>query len=251
MSERPTGYRLEYASSNRSKCKGPKPCSGTVIPKGELRFGTLVEFRGAHNFAWRHWGCVTPKIFKNVKKNLSEPGELDGFEDLDEADKAKVIKAWEDGHVTEGDIPDSARKLKGKEEENPEKRASGKEAAKKEDEHAEEGTEEEAEGKPKKKPAKDEAEEKQKRARATRKKAEADEEGGEKPKKATKHRAKKAEAKAAEDDINDITRHQSDRHVPQAANVQIYSASEPAHSAREHGVCSLHLCYNCLTDTFL
>lgn len=86
-----TGYRLDYASSGRSKCKGasnppvvwpialnpalvafhasfarhrsqavrPIPalplvhfflplfrCNGTAIGKGELRFGSLVDFRG-------------------------------------------------------------------------------------------------------------------------------------------------------------------------------------------------------------
>lgn len=180
---------------------------GTAIAKDELRFGTLVEFRGAHNLyviskhsiaplsltmvsfnqkknsAWRHWGCVTPKILENVQKSLSDPGELDGFEELNEVDKAKIIKAWQDGHVADEDIPDTARKPEGEEEEKPKKRAPAKKAAKKKDEDAEEGTEEEAEEKPKKKPAKrapkkkdedaeegeDEVEEKPKKARATKK----------------------------------------------------------------------------------
>lgn len=83
---RKSGYRVEYASSARAKCKGwfesrfhpvqrgaqllystgPKPCSGriiglghlfeltflscslgTSIAKGEMRLGTLIEVRGA------------------------------------------------------------------------------------------------------------------------------------------------------------------------------------------------------------
>ncbi len=133
--------------------------------------------------AWRHWGCVTPKILDNVKKNLSDPNELDGFDELKEEDKAKVIQAWQDGHVADEDIPASARKPEGEEEEKPKKKAPAKKAAKKKDEDAEEGTEEEVEEKPKKKPAKraakkkdedadegeDEVEEKPKKARATKK----------------------------------------------------------------------------------
>ncbi|KXN91805.1 PARP-type zinc finger-containing protein C2A9.07c [Leucoagaricus sp. SymC.cos] len=125
MSEKTTGYRLEYASSNRAKCKGPKPCSGTTINKGDLRFGTLVEVRGNQSFAWRHWGCVTPKLIENIKKNFSEASELDGFEDLNDDDKAKVLKAYEDGHVADEDIPDSARKPEG--EEKPKKKAGAQE----------------------------------------------------------------------------------------------------------------------------
>ena len=88
MSDNQPGYRVEYASSSRSKCKGaslrpftpinndvcprclpaPRPKTmhrchifplliyithhvifrvGTAIGKGDLRFGTLVDFRGA------------------------------------------------------------------------------------------------------------------------------------------------------------------------------------------------------------
>ncbi|KAF9450210.1 zf-PARP-domain-containing protein, partial [Macrolepiota fuliginosa MF-IS2] len=117
MAEKSTGYRVEYASSARAKCKGPKPCAGTAIDKGELRFGTLVEIRSAHTFQWRHWGCVTSRILDNLKKNISEPNDLDGFDALQEADQAKIIKAWQDGHVADEDIPESARKPEGEESE--------------------------------------------------------------------------------------------------------------------------------------
>jgi hypothetical protein len=126
--------------------------------------------------AWRHWGCVTPKIVENIKKNFSEASELDGFEDLTETDKAKVVKAYEDGHIADEDVPDSARQPEG--EEKPKKKASGKKAAKK-DEDAEDGDTEEAEEKPKKKATK----------KAARKAEDAGEDGEEevpeeKPKKA-------------------------------------------------------------------
>ncbi|KAJ6616425.1 hypothetical protein B0H10DRAFT_1696163, partial [Mycena sp. CBHHK59/15] len=113
MSEKKSGYRLEYASSNRAKCKGSFSCIlrvGTVITKGELRFGSIVDFQGKTSFAWRHWGCVTPKVLSNAKTMFDDAADLDGFEELEDADKDRITKAWEVGHVADEDIPDSARK---------------------------------------------------------------------------------------------------------------------------------------------
>ncbi|KAJ7762739.1 hypothetical protein DFH07DRAFT_739153 [Mycena maculata] len=110
-SGRQSGYRLEYSASNRAKCKGAKPCKvGTTISKGDLRFGTLVDIQGKTSFAWRHWGCVTPKVITNLKKIHDEAADVDGFEDLKPEDQARVTQAFEDGHVADEDIPDSARK---------------------------------------------------------------------------------------------------------------------------------------------
>ena len=39
--------------------------------------------------AWRHWGCVTPKIITNMKKSFDEADELDGFDELKDEDKEK------------------------------------------------------------------------------------------------------------------------------------------------------------------
>ncbi|KAH9849562.1 hypothetical protein C2E23DRAFT_352102 [Lenzites betulinus] len=126
-----SGYRLEYASSGRSKCNGPKPCKGTPIGKGELRFGSLVDFRGNTNFSWRHWGCVTTKIISNMKNSFDEADELDGFDDLNDEDQDRIKKAWEEGHVAAEDVPETARKADGEEaedddEEKPKKRGGKK-----------------------------------------------------------------------------------------------------------------------------
>jgi hypothetical protein len=61
--------------------------------------------------AWRHWGCVTKTQIQNMKKKLGEASEIDGFEDMSEADQGKITKAWEVGHVAEEDIPESAKKV--------------------------------------------------------------------------------------------------------------------------------------------
>ena len=45
-----------------------------------------------------------------MKKNFAEGSELDGYDELRAEDKAKVVKAWQDGHVADEDIPETARK---------------------------------------------------------------------------------------------------------------------------------------------
>lgn len=57
---------------------------------------------------WRHWGCVTPTIIKNVKKKHSEASDVDGYEDLSEELQQKIDKAFEEGNVAEEDKPESA-----------------------------------------------------------------------------------------------------------------------------------------------
>ncbi|TFK70796.1 zf-PARP-domain-containing protein [Pluteus cervinus] len=153
--EKTTSYRLEYAHSGRSSCKGPKPCTGTNIPKGALRLGTPVDFRGNKSFAWRHWGCTTKKVIENIKKNFEDASELDGYEDLKPEDQAKIRQAYRDGHVANEDIPETARKPA--REEGGEK--IDEEKPKKEHDHA-------------KKKVVDEDSEKPKNKRAPRKKAE-------------------------------------------------------------------------------
>ncbi|KAJ7690161.1 hypothetical protein B0H16DRAFT_1445244, partial [Mycena metata] len=110
MSENQAAYRLEYALSGRSKCKGRKPCNGTEIPKGHLRFGSLVTIPDDKTFfAWRHWGCVTAKVISNVKQIYDAPSDIAGFEALREEDKTRVINAWAVDQVAHEDVPDTAR----------------------------------------------------------------------------------------------------------------------------------------------
>lgn len=137
-----------------------------------------------------------------MKKTFEDATELDGYEDLRPDDQAKIVKAWQDGHVADEDIPLTARKPvdeEGEEKEKPKKakRAPAKKKApkvrsllsngytllfnrgiylQKTDDDAE-NDEEEEEEKPKKKraPAKKKAEPKEKPApkkRASKKKKE-------------------------------------------------------------------------------
>lgn len=45
-----------------------------------------------------------------MKKSFPEADDLDGFDELEPADQDKIRKAWDDGHVADEDIPETARK---------------------------------------------------------------------------------------------------------------------------------------------
>jgi len=109
-------YRVEVTKQGRAGCKGPKPCNGTKIQKGELRVGTFVQIPSGggetrDSWQWRHWGCVTKKVLANLM-NSGPLEDLDGFEDIGDEYQEKMRKAWENGEVAPDDIPESAKKPK-------------------------------------------------------------------------------------------------------------------------------------------
>ena len=83
----------------------------------------LLTFAQEHqSWRWKHWlttlsyifksvilimtrGCVTPQQVSNLKASTEgDPARyLDGYEDLDEHEQAKIAKAIEDGHVADDD----------------------------------------------------------------------------------------------------------------------------------------------------
>ncbi|KAG6330430.1 hypothetical protein ID866_8659 [Astraeus odoratus] len=206
-SPRKSGYRVEYASSARAKCKG------AAISKGELRLGTLIEVRGTTTYAWRHWGCVTPKIISNIKASLGNAEELDGYEELKDEDKERLRRAFQDGKVADADVPATARKPadeEAKEDEKPKKkRAPAKKTA-----EAEAGDEEKSKKAPAKKPrAKkaaaaaggDDVESDEKPKKAPPKKAPTERKAPTEKKAAPKKRApkKKEESEASGEDFGD------------------------------------------------
>lgn len=62
-----------------------------------------------------------------MKKSIPEGSELDGYDALRPEDQAKIVQAWQEGHVADEDIPETARKPAGEdgkdgdEEEKPKK----------------------------------------------------------------------------------------------------------------------------------
>lgn len=75
--------------------------TGTKIQKDEIRFGTVVEIQGNTSFQWRHFECITPKQVANLKADLGSIAELDGYEDLPEADQERLQRLWEQGKVSD------------------------------------------------------------------------------------------------------------------------------------------------------
>ena len=63
-----------------------------------------------YDSAWRHWGCTTTVIINNMKRSFTEADELDGFDELQPEDQDRIRKAWDDGHVADEDVPETARK---------------------------------------------------------------------------------------------------------------------------------------------
>lgn len=44
-----------------------------------------------------------------MKKGFESPEEIDGFDELAPEDREKFTKAWEENHVADEDVPESAR----------------------------------------------------------------------------------------------------------------------------------------------
>ncbi|KIM33089.1 hypothetical protein M408DRAFT_326744 [Serendipita vermifera MAFF 305830] len=103
-----TGYKLEYSSTARAMCKGPKPCNGTKLEKGTLRLGVVSDFRGHPTTSYRHYGCITKKVWQNIKAAYPSVEDVEGYDALTEDDKTKVRAAWEAEAVAPEDVPASA-----------------------------------------------------------------------------------------------------------------------------------------------
>lgn len=145
---RKSGYKFDYATTNRAQCKGPKPCKGTKLEKGVLRLGVVVDFRGHPTWTWRHYGCTTKKVFQNMKKSFAEADEIEGFTELKEADQEKIRTAWEKEEVAAEDIPATAVAGAEDDDEAPKKTSRPRKKQKREDD--DDGSDE---PKPKKKAA--------------------------------------------------------------------------------------------------
>ncbi|CAB11770.2 zf PARP type zinc finger protein Hpz2 [Schizosaccharomyces pombe] len=112
MEQGGSGYRIEIAPNNRAKCKGSL-CGRSKILAGTVRFGTFVDSGRFQSWAWKHWGCVTPRMLKNIKNRLGEDdivNSLDGITALSQEWIDKVVDAINEGHVSESDERES-RKL--------------------------------------------------------------------------------------------------------------------------------------------
>lgn len=112
----------ELSPSARAGCTNGECNKDKIkIPKGELRAGVLITIQDRQSFKWRHWyfcpsyisnqhtddgkrGCVTPQMLGNMKlKTEDNLDYLDGYEELPSEMQEKVARAFEQGHVDDGD----------------------------------------------------------------------------------------------------------------------------------------------------
>ncbi|WEW54971.1 alkaline phosphatase [Emydomyces testavorans] len=204
-------YRVEEASTGRAGCKN-KECQEKKkkILKGELRMGSWVDTEQFQSWAWKHWGCVTPRQIASLQEIVGEDKDfslVDGFDELSAANQDKIREAVEQGHVADSD-------WKGDVEMNrPGKTGFRVRASKK---HADEDDREAIEGTPKK----------TKRPRGKKRDRESDaEEAAEPVTKNAKTAASKKKKKAAEAEAEE------EEQEPDASN----EPAEPPKARRKSG----------------
>ena len=95
----------DVSPNNRAGCKETLcKASGIKILKGELRFASQVTINEHVGWAYKHWGCVTPKILSNAKGAIDGDIDLlDGYDELDTDMQEKVKRAIDQGHVDDED----------------------------------------------------------------------------------------------------------------------------------------------------
>ncbi|KIK94979.1 hypothetical protein PAXRUDRAFT_141720 [Paxillus rubicundulus Ve08.2h10] len=101
------GHAIDYSRSTRSVCKGPEPCAGTPLPPGSLRYGQIYKGEFGETVRWRHWGCVTPDILRDLA--ITDLDIITGFSTIRPDDQQKVRRAIATQRVDPADIPTSAK----------------------------------------------------------------------------------------------------------------------------------------------
>ncbi|WFD01192.1 hypothetical protein MYAM1_003954 [Malassezia yamatoensis] len=108
-------YRIEYATTGRASCNGPKPCAGTKIGKGNLRVGVLTEIQG-HTMA-------------NLRSLYVYLLSQDGYEELSKEDQASVDAAYKLDRLREEDITPCLREKEDQWRKKDEEKHSSQEAS--------------------------------------------------------------------------------------------------------------------------
>ncbi|EEQ84288.1 hypothetical protein RJZ56_003027 [Blastomyces dermatitidis] len=100
-------YRIEEASTSRAGCKN-KECQEKKekILKGELRLGTWVDTENFQSWAWKHWGCVTPRQIASIQEIVGDERDctlIDGYDEISVDNQEKFREAVAQGHVSDTD----------------------------------------------------------------------------------------------------------------------------------------------------
>lgn len=94
-------YKVEYAKSGRATCTGP--CK-RLISKGDLRLGSPMMFGEGLSYKWRHWGCITNQVLRNMRGKFERHGidaALAGREALRPEDSERVQRWLDEGPLEE------------------------------------------------------------------------------------------------------------------------------------------------------
>jgi len=153
-------YTVEYATSNRSKCKDSKCKEG--IESGSLRIGkitknTFSSDEDALKTEWYHYQCIFSALKRARKdtKKIESEDDLEGFSKVKSADQQKIKDLIAGGDAEEEPKKGTKRKkspAKKEKKEKKEKKSAKKKKKKDEDEDGDdEGGDEDEEEQEKKK----------------------------------------------------------------------------------------------------
>ena len=87
-------FCVDYSKRGTAKCKICKKC----IPTNELRIGAYVFFKGKTITSFHHVTCFFRKMKRaRVASNvIRSPSDIDGFENISEADQQSIVKSIEE-----------------------------------------------------------------------------------------------------------------------------------------------------------
>ncbi|OBZ82481.1 hypothetical protein A0J61_09468 [Choanephora cucurbitarum] len=99
-------YTIDYAK-DELKCIGSRdicPAKDKNIGEGELCLGILGSNSG--QIRWYHWTCTTDKIIRDFKSKYDKPEDMEGYSELEEEDKERIMRAWRQGGILDIEKPE-------------------------------------------------------------------------------------------------------------------------------------------------
>lgn len=79
-----------------------------------MLFGDIGKFCIPFFFFWKinlnhsNRTCCSDQVFENMRKTISGPEELNGWNELREDDQERVRRGWNEGSIPDNERPDPA-----------------------------------------------------------------------------------------------------------------------------------------------
>ncbi|KAI8328091.1 hypothetical protein EDC96DRAFT_612588 [Choanephora cucurbitarum] len=99
-------YTIDYAK-DELKCIGSRdtcPAKDKNIGEGEICLGILGSSSG--QIRWYHWTCTTDKIIRDFRSKYDKPEDMEGYSELEEEDKERIMRAWRQGGILDIEKPE-------------------------------------------------------------------------------------------------------------------------------------------------